>query len=67
MQSDYGTSYEMYIKVQNELVAAYNELRQQLAKEKFGKNYSEEELDNDEIQAIKDYYPMNISEANAKY
>lgn len=67
LQSDYGTSYEMYIKVQNELVAAYNELRQQLAKEKFGKNYNEEELDNDEIQAIKDYYPMNISEANAKY
>lgn len=67
LQSDYGTSYEMYIKVQNELVAAYNELRQDLAKEKFGKNYSEEELDNDQIQAIKDYYPMNISEANAKY
>ncbi len=67
LQSDYGTSYEMYIKVQNELVAAYNELRQELAKEKFGKNYSEEELDNDQIQAIKDYYPMNISEANAKY
>jgi len=67
LQSDYGTSYDMYIRVQNELVAAYNELRQDLAKSKFGKNYSEEELDKDEIQAIKDYYPMNISEANAKY
>ncbi len=67
LQSDYGTSYDMYIKVQNELVAAYNELRQELAQQKFGKNYNEEELDNDQIQAIKDYYPMNISEANAKY
>ncbi|MCF0179652.1 MAG: biopolymer transporter ExbD [Bacteroidales bacterium] len=67
LQSDYGTSYDMYIRVQNELVAAYNELRQELAKEKFGKNYSEEELDENQIKAIKDYYPMNISEANAKY
>ena len=67
LQSDYGTSYDMYIRVQNELVAAYNELRQELAKQKFGKDYNEEELDNDQIQAIKDYYPMNISEANAKY
>ncbi len=67
LQSDYGTSYEMYIKVQNELVAAYNQLRNELAQEKFGKPYDEEELSKEEMQAIKDYYPMNISEANAKY
>lgn len=67
LQSDYGTSYEKYIAVQNELVAAYNELRQELAKDKFNKNYNEEELTKEEMQAIKDYYPMNISEANAKY
>ncbi len=67
LQSDYGTSYEKYIAVQNELVAAYNELRNELAKNKFGKHYDEEELSKEEMQAIKDYYPMNISEANAKY
>lgn len=67
LQSDYGTSYEKYIAVQNELVAAYNELRDELAKNKFGKHYDEEELSKEEMQAIKDYYPMNISEANAKY
>jgi biopolymer transport protein ExbD len=67
LQSDYGTSYEMYIKVQNELVAAYNQLRNELAQSKFGKPYDEEELSKEEMQAIKDYYPMNISEANAKY
>ncbi len=67
LQSDYGTSYEKYIAVQNELVAAYNELREELAKNKFGKHYDEEELSKEEMQAIKDYYPMNISEANAKY
>lgn len=67
LQCDYGTNYETYIAVQNELVAAYNELRQELAKSKFNKNYNEEELSKEEMQAIKDYYPMNISEANAKY
>ncbi len=67
LQSDYGTSYEMYIKVQNELVAAYNQLRDELSREKFGKPYDEEELSKEQMQAIKDYYPMNISEANAKY
>ena len=48
LQSDYGTSYEMYIKVQNELVAAYNQLRNELAQEKFGKPYDEEELSKEE-------------------
>ncbi|MBR0037496.1 MAG: biopolymer transporter ExbD [Bacteroidales bacterium] len=67
LQSDYGTSYEMYIKVQNELVAAYNQLREELAQDKFGKAYDEELLSKEQMQAIKDYYPMNISEANAKY
>ena len=67
LQSDYGTSYEMYIKVQNELVAAYNQLREELSQQKFGKPYNEEDLSKEQMQAIKDYYPMNISEANAKY
>lgn len=67
LQSDYGTSYEKYIQVQNELVAAYNELRQEAAQKYFQKNYSEEELSSDEMSALKDLYPMNISEANAKY
>jgi hypothetical protein len=31
-----GTSYGMYIMVQNELTAAYNELRDELAMERFG-------------------------------
>ena len=36
LKNDRGTSYEMYIKVQDELTAAVNELRDQLSKEKFG-------------------------------
>ena len=41
LQNDRGTTYSEYIKVQNELVAAYNELRDELSQEKWGKNYSE--------------------------
>lgn len=67
LQSDYGTSYEKYIQIQNELVAAYNELRQEAAQKYFKKDYDEEQLNADELKALKDLYPMNISEANAKY
>ena len=41
VQNDVGTSYQAYIDVQNELVAAYNELRNELANEKFGMDYIE--------------------------
>ena len=67
LQSDYGTSYEKYIQLQNELVAAYNTLRQEAAQKYFKKDYDEEVLSQDEAKALKDLYPMNISEANAKY
>ena len=40
VQNDVGTSYQAYINVQNELVAAYNELRDELGKAKFGKAYN---------------------------
>lgn len=65
VQNDVGTSYHTYIDVQNELVAAYNELRNQLAKSRFGKsNY--DACTKDEQKAIRDYYPQKISEAEPK-
>src|SRR6056297_3626524 len=64
LQNDRGTSYEMYIKVQNELTAAYNELHDELAMRKFGKKYSE--LEKEKQDAIDDIYPMIISEAEPK-
>ena len=64
VQNDVGTSYDAYLQVQNELVAAYNELRSDLAKSKFGK--SMEELTEDEKKAVTDYYPQKISEAEPK-
>lgn len=62
--NDVGTSYQAYIDVQNELVGAYNELRNELAKSKFGKMYVE--CSEDEQKAIRDFYPQKISEAEPK-
>lgn len=64
LQSDRGTSYKKYFEVQNELVAAYNELRDELAQAKFGKSFIE--CSEEENLAIREYYPMKISEAEPK-
>ena len=64
VQNDVGTSYQAYIEVQNELVAAYNELRNELAEAKFGRDYAS--CSEDEQKAIRDFYPQKISEAAPK-
>ncbi|MEG1685072.1 MAG: biopolymer transporter ExbD [Bacteroides sp.] len=64
LQNDRGTSYQAYIDVQNELVAAYNELRDELAQEKWQKNYGD--LNEDQQKAIREYYGQKISEAEPK-
>ena len=62
--NDVGTSYQAYIDVQNELVAAYNELRNELSKAKFGAIYAE--CSEDQQKAVRDFYPQKISEAEPK-
>ncbi len=64
LRCDRGSSYKEYIAVQNELVAAYNELRDELAQEKWQKNYAE--LSEDQQSAIREIYPQRISEAEPK-
>ncbi|MDY0200087.1 MAG: biopolymer transporter ExbD [Bacteroidales bacterium] len=64
LQNDRGTSYKMYMVVQNELIAAYDELRDELSRAKFGKKY--EILTEDEQKAIQKVYPLRISEAEPK-
>ena len=64
VQTDRGTPYNVYFQVQNELVRAYNELRDELSKAKFGRMYSA--LDEEHQAAIRDYYPQKISEAEPK-
>jgi len=64
LQNDRGTSYDMYIRVQNELVAAYRELRDALAMQTFGRKFNE--LKKNEGKAIRKALPMMISEAEPR-
>ena len=64
LQNDMSTSYAAYMKVQNELVAAYNELRNEFAMNEWGKSYKE--LNPDQIKAVQTVYKMGLSEAEPK-
>lgn len=64
LQSDKGTSYEMYIAVQDQLAAAYNEVRDRKAVTKWGKKFSA--LTSDQQEALRKQVPMSISEAEPK-
>lgn len=61
LQNDRGTSYDMYIRVQNELVAAFNELRDEYSINTFGVGY--DELPKEKQKVIKKIIPQAISEA----
>lgn len=75
LKHDRETSYGRYIEIQNEVLAAYNELRERAAQEVFGRSFAEmleekeknqfskDEKLNEQIQRIKDMYPMKLSEA----
>lgn len=71
LQSDRGTSYGMYISIQNEIEAAYNELRNTLSKKLYGRSYNDllnDYEDNpskslqDKIDDLKNKYPQIITE-----
>lgn len=64
LQNDRDTRYDMYISVQNELVGAINDLRNELAQSKFGKIF--DNCTYEQQEAIKDIYPSRISEAEPK-
>jgi biopolymer transport protein ExbD len=64
LQNHIGTEYGTYLAVQNELVKAINELREEEAQKKFGKSYIN--LEKEQQDAIKIIYPSRISEAEPK-
>lgn len=80
LQNDRLTEYGTYIAVQNELVAAYNELRNREAQRLYGRDFTEMNdtyLDPKTSDAIKDelkpkleriqkMYPQKLSEAEPK-
>ena len=64
LQNDRGTSYRAYIAVQNELVKAINEVRDDFCKQNYGKAYTF--LTEDQQKIVRDAIPQNISEAEPK-
>ena len=64
LQNDRGTEYQAYIQVQNELAKAYNELRDDVSRKKFGMPFAE--LDEEQQKAVQQIYPQKISEAEPK-
>ncbi|MBF03426.1 MAG: biopolymer transporter ExbD [Flavobacterium sp.] len=82
LMNDGQTTYETYIAVQNELVAAYYFLRDRESMRRYGRKYTEiEYIANDpaskavdgliddlqpKVKLIQDLYPMRLSEAEPK-
>ena len=64
LQNDRGTSYQAYMAVQNELVKAVNELRNDFAMANFAKTY--EKCNEEEQEVVRKAVPQNISEAEPK-
>jgi biopolymer transport protein ExbD len=63
LKNDRGTSYGVYIEVQNQLKKAYNEIRDAYSYEKFGKPFAELEIGGKQYDAVVTKYPQKISEA----
>lgn len=75
-----GTSYKRYIAVQNELVAAYNDLRNREAMRLYGEKFTDMEARYDDVRTsesakeklkpklerIKEMFPEKLSEAEPK-
>ncbi|CAM1356073.1 MULTISPECIES: ExbD/TolR family protein [Tenacibaculum] len=75
VESDRGTEYGTYVSVQNELLAAYSELRNRLSQEKYGMSFTElekafkdsarkDESLRKKVKDIKNSYPQVISDTD---
>ena len=65
LQNTNATSYDIYVRVQNELTRAYNEIRNEYSNKYFGKQFAN--LDKEQVKAIRAAVPMRISEAPPKF
>lgn len=64
LMNDRGTQYATYIKVQNELAAAYREVRDSKSMQQWAKKFND--LSVEQKLAVRKYIPMQISEAEPK-
>lgn len=64
LQNTRGTSYKAYIAVQNELIKAVNEIRDEFSQQHFGRLYIS--LNDEQQRQVREAIPQNISEAEPK-
>lgn len=64
LQNTRDTSYQVYIRVQNELTRAFNEIRDEVAMRKFGKRFGD--LDEEQRKVITTAVPLKVSEAEPR-
>lgn len=64
LQNDRGTTYSKYIEVQNEIIRAVNELRDDFSMKTYGKKYAK--LDSDKQDLVRKAVPQSVSEAEPK-
>lgn len=61
IKTDRDTPYRVYIDMLDEVMGAYQELRDRASQEQFGVNYSQLEDDSPQQEQISDMYPKKIS------
>ena len=64
LQNDRGTTYSVYIAVQNELIKAVNQIRDDFSMKQYGKKFAK--LSEDQQDLVRKAVPQNISEAEPK-
>ncbi|MBO4827227.1 MAG: biopolymer transporter ExbD [Prevotella sp.] len=62
LETDRNADYEVYFDIQNEIVAAYNTLRDQLARKRFGHGLAQ--CTTEQKNELRAYYPQRIAEVN---
>ncbi len=63
IESDRDADYDLYFQMQNQLMEAYNVLRNETAQKKYGKQYAA--LSNDQKEQVRKLCPQRITESYA--
>ena len=64
IQADRESTYEAYFRMQDAIVAAYHQLREQYSQKHYGKAYRQ--LTSEERSLVNEYYPQRISEGKSE-
>lgn len=61
IKTDRQTPYSVYIDMLDEVVGAYDELRNTASQSRFGRSYESLDENSEEYQTVRDLYPKKIS------